>query len=77
MFILSSGGVVMGFLKFLLAIGLVILGAFLTVGGVLSCANVNIMSSFIGSSTSETPFLIIGIVGIVVMLGGFYMLRKK
>lgn len=58
----------MGFLEFLLAVCMVIVGLVLLFVGTLSC------SLF---SMPGTPSWIIPIVGFVVMLGGVYMLRRR
>lgn len=67
----------MGFLKFLLAIGLVILGFLLMAGAFLSCVGSGITSSMFGTPTSETSFWLMGIIGFVIFLGGVYMLKKQ
>ncbi len=66
----------MGFLKFLLAVFLVILGLFLMGAAFLSCLGGGITSVMSGTTNSEAPSWIMGIIGFVVMLGGIYMLKK-
>lgn len=67
----------MGFLKFLLAVALVIVGGLGMLSVPLSCISTGINSSLYGQTFSETPFWIIGIISFVIFLGGLYMLRKR
>ena len=65
----------MGFLKFLLAVGLVILGGIIMFisffGGMAS----GIQSALFGGNAGAALFWIMGIVGFITFLGGVYMLR--
>jgi len=67
----------MGFLKFLLAVGLVIIGVLGIGAALITCINIGVTSSMFGKDISSTPSWIIGIIAFVILLGGIYMLRKK
>ena len=67
----------MGFLKFLLAIALIIIGGLGMASAFLNCVSAGVASSLYGTSMSEAPYWIIGVVGFVIFLGGIYMLRKR
>lgn len=67
----------MGFLKFLLAVGLVILGVFGIGSALVTCISAGVTSSMLGKNISSAPSWIIGIVSFVIFLGGVYMFRKK
>ncbi len=66
----------MGFLKFLLAIALIIAGLIGIASSFLNCMSAGVGSALAGQNLSTTPFWVIGIVAFVVFLGGIYMLRK-
>jgi len=65
-----------GFLKFLLAIGLIILGIFLVGGSFLGGIQAGMYSSLFGGHINSASYWVIGIIGFVVFLGGIYLLRK-
>jgi hypothetical protein len=65
-----------GFLRFLLAVGLVILGIVLIGGAFTGGLQTGMANSLFGSHTSTAAFWVIGIVGFIVFLGGIYMLRR-
>jgi hypothetical protein len=69
----------MGFLKFLLAIVMMIGGPFIMFAGFATCGSGQIFSSVNGGSSSGATGLgwIIFIVGFVVFFGGVYMLRNR
>ncbi len=66
-----------GFLKFLLAIGLVILGGLMVLGAIMAALSSGIATSLNGGSSPSAVFWVIGIIGFIVFLGGVYMLRKN
>ncbi len=67
----------MGFLKFLLSIGLVIVGGLLMLGSFFGGIQSGIATSLFGGHANSASFWVVGIVGFVVFLGGIYLLRKK
>jgi hypothetical protein len=67
----------MGFLKFLLAIGLVIAGIIGIIWAFASCSLIGASSAMSGKYLSTAPSWILGIISFVVGLGGVYMLRRK
>ena len=66
-----------GFLKFLLAIGLMILGILLIVSSCASGVQTGMADTLFGGHTNSAIFWVIGINGFVVFLGGMYMLRRR
>jgi hypothetical protein len=73
----DKGGNAMGFLKFLLSIGLIIVGGILVVGSFLSGIQTGIATSVYGGHVNSVSFWVTGIIGFVVFLGGIYLLRKR
>ena len=68
----------MGFLKFLLAIALCIIGVFLVVGAAGGFLNNLVKADMIGGQHPSAIWAwVVGIIGAIVFLGGIYMLRKK
>ena len=67
----------MGFLKFLLSIGLIIIGGVLVVGSFLSGIQAGIATSIFGGHVNSASFWVTGIIGFIIFLGGIYLLRKK
>ena len=67
----------MGFLKFLLAVGLIIFGILFMVGSFFGGIRVGMANALFGSHVSSVSFWVVGIIGFVGFLGGVYMLRKK
>jgi hypothetical protein len=72
-----KGGLLMGFLKFLGAIAMMIIGFLGIVGSFLGCLNSGISSTIIGGKHSDTPFVITAIIAVIIFLGGIYILRRK
>lgn len=67
----------MGFLKFVLAVVLVIGGIILMASAFLGGMQIGIADAMFGGDTSQVFTWIIGIVGFIVLLGGIYMLRRR
>ena len=67
----------MGFLKFLLAIALMGLGFVITVGSFLGGLQTGLKNSMFGQHFSSAGFWVTGIIGVVMFLGGIYMLRNR
>jgi hypothetical protein len=67
----------MGFLKFLGAIAMIIIGLLGVVSSFLGCISNGISSSITGRGSSDAVFWIIGIISFVIFLGGIYVLRRK
>ena len=67
----------MGFLKFLLAVALVIVGGLGMLSVPFSCIEAGMTSTMYGTNFSETFYWIVGVVAFVIFLGGIYMLRKR
>jgi hypothetical protein len=65
-----------GFLKFLLAIGLIIVGGLLMVGAFMGGVQAGIATSLFGGHINSASYWVVGIIGFVVFLGGIYMFRK-
>lgn len=61
----------MGFLKFLGAIALMILGAMVIMGTIGSCLG----ASLANPNLSLTPYILFNILGVIIGLGGAYYLR--
>jgi hypothetical protein len=68
---------VKGFLLFLLAIALSIIGFIIMIGSFFGAAESGMASGLFGQHSSSTPFWISGIIGFVLFLGGIYMLRNR
>ena len=66
-----------GFLRFLLAVGLVILGLLGFGTAIVAVFGSTVVASASGNSPSFVMPWVIGIVSAIVLLGGVYMLRNK
>lgn len=66
-----------GFLLFLLAIALSIVGFIIMIGSFFGAVQSGMASGLFGQHSSSTSFWISGIVGFVMFLGGIYMLRSR
>ena len=67
----------MGFLKFLLAVVLILGGIYLIIAAFMGGISIGLSNSINGAHNSSSIAWIMGIVGFVCALGGIYMLRRK
>jgi len=67
----------MDFLKFVLAVVMVIAGIVGIGVGFLNCIGAGITSARLDKDISTAPYWIIGIIAFLVLLGGVFMLSKK
>jgi len=67
----------MGFLKFLLAVVLILGGIYLIIAAFMGGISIGLSNTINGAHTSSLIAWIIGIIGFVGFLGGIYMLRRK
>jgi hypothetical protein len=67
----------MGFLKFLLAVVLILGGIFLIIAAFMGGISIGLSNTVNGSHTSSLIAWIMGIIGFVGCLGGVYMLRGR
>jgi hypothetical protein len=67
----------MGFLKFLLAIALILGGIYLIIAAFMGGITIGLSNTINGAHTSAAIAWVMGIIGFVGFLGGIYMLRRK
>jgi len=67
----------MGFLKFLLAIALMVFGFIVAADAFLGAVQSGMQNALFGQHVSSGIFWVIGIIGVVMFLGGIYMLRSR
>ena len=66
-----------GFLLFLLAVALSIIGFIIMIGSFFGAAESGMASGLFGGHSNSASFWIAGIIGFVMFLGGIYMLRNR